>query len=383
MRKFFLSYALASVLVLMLAFASPVAAESTPAGTSESEVARTASGNASRSGALSVLDRIARAGSPGLRIWTNEGEGRYELGDHLRIKIDAERAAYLTVIHIDSHGVATLLLSGDRPADAHIDVSGRLEIPARDTGFQIHASLPTGVETIYAIGTPVPVQSSWLIGNDIEAFPTLDVDNAALLANRLEALLTGRSEFDGYFAARFDQVISVPDAGGETAKYAAVGIVDYFASRHRAVGRPKLDLDIKFESGTAKLSQEAKLDLLEVGKALTDMRLANNKFMLVGHTDSVGSDGENMALSVARAAEARRFILANFDAETVKSLEIDGLGESQPLVIGSAQEDLALNRRVTLEMQRESLRGGSAQEFSSVATTPIDEIEIPSVKGME
>ena len=134
---------------------------------------------------------------------------------------------------------------------------------------------------------------------------------------------------------------------------------------------------------TGSLSQEAKLDLLEVGKALTDMRLANNKFMLVGHTDSVGSDGENMALSVARAAEARRFILANFDAETVKSLEIDGLGESQPLVIGSAQEDLALNRRVTLEMQRESLRGGSAQEFSSVATTPIDEIEIPSVKGME
>ena len=59
--------------------------------------------------ALSIFDRIARGGNPGLRIWTNDGQSSYEVGDHLTIHVRALKASYVTVVYIDSHGVVTLL----------------------------------------------------------------------------------------------------------------------------------------------------------------------------------------------------------------------------------------------------------------------------------
>lgn len=328
--------------------------------------------------ALSIFDRIARGGNPGLRIWTNDGQTSYEVGDHLTIHVSALQARYVTVIYLDSHGVVTLLMTGDRRRAAFVGPDRHLEIPAKDAGFEIHANLPTGVETLYAIGTPIPIQSSWLIARDVELFPTLDSDNAVQLAKRLEALLQKRKEFDGYSAARFDQVISMPHTQNATAQYAALGIVEYFTGRHRAVRRPRLDLDIKFRSGTAELTPEAKLDLLEVGKAISDERLSRNGFVLIGHTDDVGSEDENMALSLSRAASARRFINENFSAENVANCEIAGVGESEPLVPGTSPVDRGLNRRVTLEMRREAIRGNAEEDLSALAITDVEDIDLSS-----
>ncbi|HIF91865.1 MAG TPA: DUF4384 domain-containing protein [Myxococcales bacterium] len=325
--------------------------------------------------ALSVFDRIARGGNPGLRIWTNDGQSSYEVGDHLTIHVKAIQPSYVTVIYIDSHGVVTLLMTGDRRRAAFVGPNVDLEIPLKGAGFEIHANLPTGVETLYAVGTPIPIQSSWLIAKDVELFPTLDSDRAVQLAKRLEALLQKRKEFDGYSVARFDQVISLPHTQNATAQYAALGIVEYFTGRHRAVRRPKLDLDIKFRSGTADLTPEAKLDLLEVGKAISDKRLSRNNFVLIGHTDDVGSEDENMALSLRRAASARRFINENFSAESVANCEIAGVGESEPLLPGTSPMDRGLNRRVTLEMRREAMRGNAEEDLSALAITDVEDID--------
>jgi hypothetical protein len=98
--------------------------------------------------------------------------------------------------------------------------------------------------------------------------------------------------------------------------------------------------------------------------------------VLIGHTDDVGSEDENMALSLRRAASARRFISENFSAENVASCEIAGAGESEPLVPGTSPVDRGLNRRVTLEMRREAMRGNAEEDLSALAITDVEDIDL-------
>ncbi len=324
---------------------------------------------------LAILDRIARAGSPGLRIWTNDGRTAYTVGDHLTFSVTSDRELYVTVLHIDSHGTVTILQSGDTPS-ALLGIQNRkITLPPTGAPYQIHANQPVGIETLYALGTPLPLQTQWLLTGVTEPFPVLDTGESSSLALRLENLLTQRPEFKGYAAARFDQSISLPTTGDTGPQYTAQGIVEYFTTRHRAIRRPRLDLDIKFEFGEAILTSQAKNDLSEVGKALADSRLSGQNFRLIGHTDDIGSPEANVLLSEERAAEARRYILSNFSVSEIE-LESLGAGESQPLVSASTDSARAMNRRVELQLLPRTLRGNEDIGRPSVAATDIADLDM-------
>ena len=110
-----------------------------------------------------------------------------------------------------------------------------------------------------------------------------------------------------------------------------------------------INLKIEFASGSAQLTESAQAQILEIAKALRSADLGNEKIMITGHTDSVGSAEANLALSRQRALAVKK-VLASLDIDSSR-LNSRGLGESEPLADNLSADGRARNRRVTLSRQ--------------------------------
>jgi outer membrane protein OmpA-like peptidoglycan-associated protein len=75
---------------------------------------------------------------------------------------------------------------------------------------------------------------------------------------------------------------------------------------------PSTDLEVYFAYDSDVVLPEARTLLDNLGKALTDARLADSRFVLVGHTDAKGSEAYNQSLSERRAAAVRQYLIATF-----------------------------------------------------------------------
>jgi len=85
---------------------------------------------------------------------------------------------------------------------------------------------------------------------------------------------------------------------------------------------------------------------------LTKVRDAINAFAgstvsILGHTDSYGSDEENLQLSNERAVAVKQYLLANSNLVT-SQIEAIGYGESKPIASNETAAGRAANRRVEL-----------------------------------
>lgn len=107
-----------------------------------------------------------------------------------------------------------------------------------------------------------------------------------------------------------------------------------------------LDLEVRFEYGSDELTQEAAVTLARLGKALTGDQLKGDTFFIAGHTDAVGGDDFNRALSQRRAVAVRTFLLENFQKIEKSQLLAKGFGESK--LKDRADPDSAVNRRVEI-----------------------------------
>jgi outer membrane protein OmpA-like peptidoglycan-associated protein len=78
----------------------------------------------------------------------------------------------------------------------------------------------------------------------------------------------------------------------------------------------------------------------------------NNKFILiVGHTDSVGSDIYNQKLSELRAREVYNYFISK--GINKKRIDYIGYGEEQPITTNATSEGRAKNRRVELLISKD------------------------------
>jgi OmpA-OmpF porin, OOP family len=108
---------------------------------------------------------------------------------------------------------------------------------------------------------------------------------------------------------------------------------------------PSTNLDIDFQSGSAKLTPQAVSSLDQLGKALTSPTLAAYNFKIVGHTDTVGDAPTNQALSEQRAAAVKSYLETKFNVASTR-LESQGVGESDLLVQTAPNTAEQRNRRV-------------------------------------
>ncbi len=101
--------------------------------------------------------------------------------------------------------------------------------------------------------------------------------------------------------------------------------------------------DLEFETGSARLGPGPFDSLAQLAAALTenpDMRV-----MLVGHTDNIGTQGDNVALSQLRAEAVRERLLTLVEADVTR-VEVFGAGFMAPLTSNLTREGRDANRRV-------------------------------------
>ncbi len=106
--------------------------------------------------------------------------------------------------------------------------------------------------------------------------------------------------------------------------------------------------NVNFDTGRADLSNQAKAELCA---AATEAEGMNNALMLiVGYTDSVGSEEYNQQLSERRAASVRNYLQQACRWKPYRMLTPAGMSEADPMADNSTPEGKAQNRRVAVNI---------------------------------
>ncbi len=246
-----------------------------------------------------------------------------------------------------------IVVNGERAPDAPALVPGpeiRGVIAARN-GNRIKVVTPDGAGTVIAIsdstrikgggglfgtssskyspdqllnGLPVTVRTLQADGGLVAAqvtFKTSDLKTANMIR-------TGTSQ-------RFDE-----QAAATEALRGRMGDIDKY--------NIKSTTNVFFDTGKAALSGKAREDLCAAAAAAEN---TNNALMLVvGYTDSVGSDEYNQTLSEKRAGSVINFLQQACHWKPYRMLTPTGMAKADPLASNDTPEGKAQNRRVSVNI---------------------------------
>lgn len=110
----------------------------------------------------------------------------------------------------------------------------------------------------------------------------------------------------------------------------------------------KATMNVNFDTGKANLSPSAKASLCA---AATEAEAMNNAMMLVvGYTDSVGSEEYNQMLSEKRASSVINHLQQICRWKPYRMLTPTGMAESDPMASNDTPEGKAQNRRVSVNV---------------------------------
>jgi len=113
------------------------------------------------------------------------------------------------------------------------------------------------------------------------------------------------------------------------------------------VGCPKsFELDLLFDRLSYEVIPKSKLQVQQFARFLKEHPLYNA--LVIGHTDNIGTQKENMTLSLKRAKKVKA-LLMTYGIEEVR-LNTDGKGESEPIADNSTPEGKAKNRRTEIRL---------------------------------
>jgi len=136
----------------------------------------------------------------------------------------------------------------------------------------------------------------------------------------------------------------VPAAAGQR-HVAAAHPMQAPAGASASAAGPSINLTVNFLNGSADLTPEAMATLDQLGKALASSDLANYRFRIEGHTDTVGSKDYNRSLSERRAEAVVNYIASKYGVQPAR-LEAVGMGSEGLLVPTPDQTPEPRNRRV-------------------------------------
>lgn len=133
-----------------------------------------------------------------------------------------------------------------------------------------------------------------------------------------------------------------------------------------------LNSSILFESGSYTLRKEA---LVELDKLVSQLNTLSIKSMdIFGHTDSVGTDENNIVLSRNRANAIKEYISKKLSDKTITYNTV-GFGETQPLASNSTEEGRQQNRRVSIIIHSKTIQKidkKKYEEFTNVIYVVMD-----------
>ncbi|WP_310534318.1 OmpA family protein [Novosphingobium sp.] len=110
----------------------------------------------------------------------------------------------------------------------------------------------------------------------------------------------------------------------------------------------KATTNVYFDTGKAALSEQARAELCN---AATAAEGTNNALLLVvGYTDSVGSDEFNQVLSEKRANSVINYLQQQCHWKPYRMLTPTGMAKADPLADNTTEEGKAQNRRVAVNV---------------------------------
>jgi outer membrane protein OmpA-like peptidoglycan-associated protein len=156
----------------------------------------------------------------------------------------------------------------------------------------------------------------------------------AVAAER-ETLSIGRSTAD----AKKIESFLFPEAQCENVTYQCMAVRP---TRERSIG-----IEVKFQTGSAELTRQARAQLENLGKVLASRKgkLGPGEIVIEGHADARGSAERNKKLSEQRANSVVKHLVSGYgvEAPTLKPL---GMGKEH--LKDPAHPDAPVNRRIEL-----------------------------------
>ena len=110
----------------------------------------------------------------------------------------------------------------------------------------------------------------------------------------------------------------------------------------------KSTTNVNFDTGMAVLSPQAKQDLCSAATSAEGME--NALLLVVGYTDSTGSEEVNQALSEKRAGRVVNYLQQACGWKPYRMLTPTGMAEADPLASNDSHDGKAQNRRVAVNV---------------------------------
>jgi outer membrane protein OmpA-like peptidoglycan-associated protein len=110
----------------------------------------------------------------------------------------------------------------------------------------------------------------------------------------------------------------------------------------------KSSINVNFDSGKSLLSPTGKVALCDTATQAQAMK--NAMLLVVGYTDSTGSEEVNQRLSEARAARVVNYLQQTCRWKPYRMLTPTGMATADPLADNSTPEGKAQNRRVSINV---------------------------------
>ncbi len=193
-------------------------------------------------------------------------------------------------------------------------------------------------------GAPAPTKAPQVIDNwrSADGIVWKNGTNEYCWRNNLWTPATAVAECDGALKAPPAAVPEAPAAPAATpAPAAAPAVVPAPVSE-----KVTFAADAFFDFDKSVLKPEGKAKLDDVVSKLGSINL--EVIIAVGHTDSVGTDAYNQALSVRRSEAVKSYLIGKgVDKNRVYT---EGKGEKQPVADNKTSDGRAKNRRVEIEV---------------------------------
>lgn len=158
---------------------------------------------------------------------------------------------------------------------------------------------------------------------------------ASALAAERETIAVGKTPPSAQQVTNF----LFPEAECDNAKYQCLAVRP---STPRSIG-----MDIKFPTGSAELTPEARAQLEGAGKALAarNGKMGPGEIVIEGHTDARGSAELNKKLSERRAESVAKHLVS---AHGVDAKALRPVGRGKDELRDNVRPDAEINRRVEL-----------------------------------
>ena len=322
-------------------------------------------------------------------MWVDRPDYTYAVGEDLRLFVQTNKTAYVTVLNVDPAGNTSVLFPNEYQSSNLVPADRAVEIPDPASGMMITVRAPVGNELIKVIASTEPV--SLLNGVPLSAigpFVGLDaqagvsrslafaIDEAVktsddsiewavchqtittLAASRegnLQTLQVPRTRDSAWSATCEDATMAGRQrvrrsVDGPVTREAVAGVlrslVPVVVDNPRELSREvSVMLQIGFELNSAELNPQAMRELDQVAAALIEAEMVDVPVTIEGHADATGAEDYNRRLSQARADAALAYLI-NRGGVTGERLQAIGYGSDRLLQEWSPTD--ARQRRVEI-----------------------------------